>query len=129
MHVHTCHQAERTDAFVSFSRCRSGVLLCTDVAARGLDFPAVTSIVQYDPPGEASEYVHRVGRTARMGRRGDALLMLQPHELPGYLSHLKEAAGIDTLREEQLTPLLDWLLPAGFQGQVRVLPLIVVSSR
>ena len=41
--------------FLAFSRCAEGVLCCTDVAARGLDFPAVTSIVQYDPPGEASE--------------------------------------------------------------------------
>jgi superfamily II DNA/RNA helicase len=48
-------QAERTSSFLEFSKCRSGVLLCTDVAARGLDFPAVTTIVQFDPPGEASE--------------------------------------------------------------------------
>ena len=41
--------------FLAFSRCAQGVLCCTDVAARGLDFPAVTSIIQYDPPGEASE--------------------------------------------------------------------------
>lgn len=48
-------QAERMQTFLAFSRCAEGVLCCTDVAARGLDFPAVTSIVQYDPPGEASE--------------------------------------------------------------------------
>ena len=48
-------QAERMRTFLAFSRCAEGVLCCTDVAARGLDFPAVTSIVQYDPPGEASE--------------------------------------------------------------------------
>lgn len=58
----------------------SGVLLCTDVAARGLDFPSVSSIIQYDPPGEAAEYVHRVGRTARMGAHGEALLFLLPSE-------------------------------------------------
>ena len=43
------------------------VLLCTDVAARGLDLPAVRWIVQYDPPTEPQEYVHRAGRTARLG--------------------------------------------------------------
>ena len=48
-------QAVRTATFLEFSKCSSGVLLCTDVAARGLDFPSVTTIVQFDPPGEPSE--------------------------------------------------------------------------
>lgn len=67
----------------------SGVLLCTDVAARGLDFPAVTTIIQYDPPGEPTEYVHRVGRTARMGHRGDAVLLLLPSEAE-YVTRLMQ---------------------------------------
>ena len=70
-HVHACWQhavsamatlraqAERMRTFLAFSRCAEGVLCCTDVAARGLDFPAVTCIVQYDPPGEASECAPR----------------------------------------------------------------------
>ena len=48
-------QDMRTSTFLEFSKCKSGVLLCTDVAARGLDFPSVTAIVQFDPPGEPSE--------------------------------------------------------------------------
>ena len=48
-------QSERTAAFLAFTKAPVGVLLCTDVAARGLDFPAVTDIVQFDPPGEAAE--------------------------------------------------------------------------
>ncbi len=50
-------QNERTHAVLRFSQCARGVLLCTDVAARGLDFPAVTTIVQFDPPGEPAECV------------------------------------------------------------------------
>lgn len=48
-------QAERTTTFLEFTKSGGGVLLCTDVAARGLDFSGVSTIVQYDPPGEPSE--------------------------------------------------------------------------
>jgi ATP-dependent RNA helicase DDX55/SPB4 len=65
------------------------VLLSTDVAARGLDLPAVRWIIQYDPPTEPQEYVHRAGRTARLGRRGDALLFLTPDEV-GYVEFLAQ---------------------------------------
>uniref|UniRef100_A0A4W6FMI8 ATP-dependent RNA helicase n=1 Tax=Lates calcarifer TaxID=8187 RepID=A0A4W6FMI8_LATCA len=51
-----------------------------DVAARGLDLPHITWIVQYTPPTAAAEYVHRVGRTARIGGRGSSLLFLTPAE-------------------------------------------------
>uniref|UniRef100_A0AAY4ELG6 ATP-dependent RNA helicase n=1 Tax=Denticeps clupeoides TaxID=299321 RepID=A0AAY4ELG6_9TELE len=52
-----------------------------DVAARGLDLPQVTWIVQYNPPCSVAEYVHRVGRTARIGTRGCSLLFLTPSEV------------------------------------------------
>ncbi len=70
-------------------QAEKGILLCTDVAARGLDIPAVDWIIQYDPPDDPKEYIHRVGRTAR-GRsgRGRALLMLLPQEI-GFLKYLK----------------------------------------
>ena len=66
-------------------------MLCTDVAARGLDIPAVDWIIQFDPPDDPREYIHRVGRTARGAKgRGRALLMLLPEEL-GFLKYLKAA--------------------------------------
>ncbi|XP_062418653.1 probable ATP-dependent RNA helicase DDX31 [Pungitius pungitius] len=73
-------QAERSDVFQQFSVSRCGVLLCTDVAARGLDLLQVTWIIQYTPPTTAAEYVHRVGRTARIGGTGSSLLFLTPAE-------------------------------------------------
>ena len=52
-----------------------------DVAARGLDLPHVRWIVQFNTPGSARDYVHRVGRTARIGGQGHALLFLMPSEV------------------------------------------------
>ncbi|CDJ60095.1 ATP-dependent RNA helicase, putative, partial [Eimeria maxima] len=70
---------------------QKGILLCTDVAARGLDIPKVDWIVQVDPPDDPREYIHRVGRTARgAGGKGKALLFLMPEEL-GFLRYLKQA--------------------------------------
>ena len=82
-------QQKRTSTFFEFSEAQSGTLLCTDVAARGLDIPAVDWIVQFDPPDDPKEYIHRVGRTARgTDGQGKALLFLMPEEL-GFLKYLK----------------------------------------
>ncbi|KAK9504784.1 hypothetical protein O3M35_008970 [Rhynocoris fuscipes] len=84
-------QTKRTSTFFKFCNAETGILLCTDVAARGLDIPAVDWIVQYDPPDDPKEYIHRVGRTARgEGGRGHALLILRPEEV-GFLRYLKHA--------------------------------------
>ncbi|XP_015590062.1 probable ATP-dependent RNA helicase pitchoune [Cephus cinctus] len=84
-------QTKRTTTFFQFCNATSGILLCTDVAARGLDIPDVDWIVQFDPPDDPKEYIHRVGRTARgEGSSGHALLVLRPEEL-GFLRYLKQA--------------------------------------
>lgn len=84
-------QNKRTTTFFQFCSADSGILLCTDVAARGLDIPEVDWIVQYDPPDDPKEYIHRVGRTARgLNGRGHALLILRPEEL-GFLRYLKQS--------------------------------------
>ncbi|KAI9895354.1 hypothetical protein PsorP6_018578 [Peronosclerospora sorghi] len=82
-------QNKRSTTFFQFCNAKSGTLLCTDVAARGLDIPAVDWIIQFDPPDDPREYIHRVGRTARGAKgKGKALLMLLPDEL-GFLKYLK----------------------------------------
>nr|AAC27683.1 helicase pitchoune [Drosophila melanogaster] len=84
-------QTKRTTTFFQFCNAESGILLCTDVAARGLDIPQVDWIVQYDPPGDQASIIHRVGRTARgSGTSGHALLLMRPEEL-GFLRYLKAA--------------------------------------
>ncbi|KAJ6716044.1 RNA HELICASE [Salix koriyanagi] len=84
-------QQKRTSTFFDFCKAEKGILLCTDIAARGLDIPSVDWIVQFDPPDEPKEYIHRVGRTARgEGAKGNALLFLIPEELQ-FLRYLKAA--------------------------------------
>ncbi|CAI9113465.1 OLC1v1014073C2 [Oldenlandia corymbosa var. corymbosa] len=84
-------QMKRTSTFFEFCKAEKGILLCTDVAARGLDIPDVDWIVQYDPPDDPKEYIHRVGRTARgEGAKGNALLFLIPEELQ-FIRYLKDA--------------------------------------
>ncbi|KAI7153049.1 ATP-dependent RNA helicase [Hortaea werneckii] len=84
-------QQKRTNTFFEFVNAAHGTLICTDVAARGLDIPAVDWIVQFDPPDDPRDYIHRVGRTARgASGKGKSLMFLQPNEV-GFLGHLKEA--------------------------------------
>ncbi|KAK3386747.1 P-loop containing nucleoside triphosphate hydrolase protein [Podospora didyma] len=84
-------QQKRTNTFFEFCNATQGTLICTDVAARGLDIPAVDWIVQFDPPDDPRDYIHRVGRTARGNNtKGRSLLFLQPAEI-GFLAHLKAA--------------------------------------
>lgn len=97
-------QEDRRITFQSFKTEKSALLVSTDVAARGLDFPKVKCIIQYDSPGEATEYVHRVGRTARLDERGEALLFLQPAEMD-YLQDL-EKHGV-SLAEYPMLKVLD----------------------
>ena len=73
-------QSARERAMAAFSAAPGGALLCTDVAARGLDIPGVDWVLQYDPPQDPDAFVHRCGRTARMGAAGAALLLLAPAE-------------------------------------------------
>mmetsp|Transcript_19818 Transcript_19818/g.38842 ORF Transcript_19818/g.38842 Transcript_19818/m.38842 type:complete len:626 (+) Transcript_19818:201-2078(+) len=82
-------QQKRTTTFFEFCNAQSGTLLCTDVAARGLDIPNVDWIIQFDPPDDPKEYIHRVGRAARGATgRGRALLFLIPSELK-FLQYLR----------------------------------------
>jgi ATP-dependent RNA helicase DDX18/HAS1 len=84
-------QQKRTTTFFQFCKQDKGILLCTDVAARGLDIPDVDWIIQFDPPDDPREYIHRVGRTGRgVNRAGRALLFLLPEEV-AFLKYLREA--------------------------------------
>ena len=63
------------------------ILVATDVAARGLDVQRISHVINYDIPYDTEAYVHRIGRTARAGRTGDAILFVAPREPVSY-THL-----------------------------------------
>ena len=69
-------QAKRLNTIKKFHSIKTGVLVCTDVAARGLDIPNVSHVYNYDIPRDSKEYVHRVGRTARAGSEGIVINIL-----------------------------------------------------
>ncbi|CBY01239.1 ATP-dependent RNA helicase [Plenodomus lingam] len=95
-------QQVRTNRFFEFCNATSGTLICTDVAARGLDIPEVDWVIQFDPPDDPRDYIHRVGRTARgSDGKGRSLMFLLPSEI-GFLKLLKEAR----------VPLVEFELPA-----------------
>jgi superfamily II DNA/RNA helicase len=75
-----------------------GVLFSTDVAARGLDIPGVDWILQVDCPTDMDDYLHRSGRTARMGHAGETLMLISPHEVRRH----REKEGTCTSRSTSM---------------------------
>merc|ERR1719188_2543234 len=74
-------QAQRLGALQGFKAKEKRVLVCTDVASRGLDVPAVDLVINYDIPKNSKDYIHRVGRTARAGRSGRAVTVVTQYDI------------------------------------------------
>jgi ATP-dependent RNA helicase DeaD len=74
------NQAAREKAVDRMKKGKLDILVATDVAARGLDIPRISHVVNYDVPYDTESYVHRIGRTGRAGRKGEAILFISPRE-------------------------------------------------
>lgn len=85
-------QTARLAMYNKFTSSSHAVLFATDIAARGLDFPAVDWVLQLDAPEDADTYIHRVGRTARYESKGKGLLFLLPSEEVGMKAALETKA-------------------------------------
>ena len=100
-------QPLRTATLQSFTRSSNPcILLCTDVASRGLDLPNIDLVIEYDPPFSADDHLHRVGRTARAGKEGRACCFLMPGPEEGYVEVLKECAGESIIKGEAAEDVL-----------------------
>jgi ATP-dependent RNA helicase RhlE len=85
-------QAKRVEALDSFKAGRVRILVATDIAARGLDVEDISHVINFDLPGTGEDYIHRVGRTARVEARGDAFSLVSPDEVSA-LGNIEDVLG------------------------------------
>jgi superfamily II DNA/RNA helicase len=92
-------QSQRTETLADFKEGRVKLLVASDVAARGLDVPSVSHVFNYDVPSHAEDYVHRIGRTGRAGRKGDTVMLVGRLDEKNYdaILHMIKVDGIDEL--------------------------------
>ncbi|KAK1076025.1 ATP-dependent RNA helicase dbp7 [Friedmanniomyces endolithicus] len=103
-------QLTRTNTLKAFATCSGpAVLVCTDVMSRGLDLPNVDLVIEYDPPASKDDHLHRIGRTARAGKPGRAMIFIMPGCEEGYIDILKEGKPRNLTRHDA-----DELLKKGF---------------
>ncbi|KAG2693219.1 hypothetical protein I3760_08G086900 [Carya illinoinensis] len=86
-------QPRRLEALNQFKEGKCNILICTNVASRGLDFPCVDIVINYDIPESPKDYIHRVGRTARAGRLGVAISLVDSYELESF-SKIENCLGM-----------------------------------
>ncbi|KAL8382207.1 hypothetical protein RB595_006135 [Gaeumannomyces hyphopodioides] len=109
-------QPVRTATLQAFTTAKDpAVLVTTDISSRGLDVPAVDLVIEYDPSFSVADHVHRIGRTARAGRPGKAMLFLQPGCEEGYMSLLHSANPV-------APQLYETVLQAGLASDVDLPP-------
>lgn len=109
-------QNVRSRALDHFHAQRVTVLVCTDVAARGLDIKGVTHVYNYDIPKESKQYIHRIGRTARAGKEGEAINLLSEKDYDNF-SRIQRDYSIEV--EKVQTPKFERVkikVPGRFSG-------------
>ena len=92
-------QNDRIKTIERFKRGEFNFLVATNLAARGIDIEDITHIINYDIPMESENYVHRIGRTGRLGNTGIAITFVNPNEYK-YLDRLEEYLGYEIIKKE-----------------------------
>ena len=78
-------QAERDDVMYSFKAGRTDVLVATDIVSRGIDIDDIRLVINYDVPHDSEDYVHRIGRTARADRDGEAITFVNDKDISRFM--------------------------------------------
>ena len=84
-----CQHCIRVEAFMCMQAGKADVLVATDVASKGLDFPDIQHVINFDMPSEIENYVHRIGRTGRCGKTGIATTFINKNQSESILLDLK----------------------------------------
>lgn len=105
-------QRDRTHAMARFRSGETPCLVGTDVAARGIDIPDLQAVFNLDPPGEADAYVHRIGRTARASRRGEAYTFVAPEQTVLIGDYARKTGTVPELLELDLSDCKTYTLPS-----------------
>ena len=111
-------QGQRDRAIKAFRAGEIKVLVATDVAARGIDIPGVGYVINYELPEVPDNYVHRIGRTARAGRDGEAIALCSPEEV-GLLKQIEKVMKIDIPVASGTHPGMDRAEAPGRKRQAR----------
>jgi ATP-dependent RNA helicase DeaD len=98
-------QNKRTKNITRFNDGKAGVLVCTDVAARGLHIDNVSHIYNYETPGDSKDYVHRIGRTARAGEEGKVINLISDYDFKDFRRIQQEYREFNIKRQK--TPYLE----------------------
>ncbi|MDY6841546.1 MAG: DEAD/DEAH box helicase [Pseudomonadota bacterium] len=96
------NQRQREQTVEDLKRSKKDIIVATDVAARGLDVPRITHVINYDVPYDTEAYIHRTGRTGRAGREGKAILLVTP----------RERSWLRTLERATNSPMQAYELPS-----------------
>ena len=100
-------QRQREYALHQFSNGSANVMVCTDLASRGLDIPSIGNIIHYHLPLAESEYIHRVGRTARWDAKGNTFFLIGPEEtIPGFIDVKPEEYVVKTATPYPVMPTM-----------------------
>ena len=114
--IHSCYlegemvQAKRNEAIKRMNNNTVNVLVATDVASRGIDIDDISHVINFDVPKTADVYIHRIGRTARAGKKGTAILLVEAHDnelllkIERYIREPIKLRTIDELRPKTKAP-------------------------
>ena len=131
-------QAQRERTVNQLKSGRINVVVATDVAARGLDVQRISHVINYDFPHDTEAYVHRIGRTGRAGRDGNAILFVEPKE-KGKLSRLQRATNqrietfkqksIDEINQVRIEKFKEQVVKANSHGDIKFFTKLVNELR